>query len=149
MINTDKQLIYADLTYQLRGCFFAVYNSLGFGHKESVYQQALEEEFKEKNIPYQREKSLAVKYKDKKVGNYRPDFLIDNKIILELKAVTFMPQSFRQQLLHYLKTTDIKLGLLVNFGSNHLQIHRLIWTPDPHPCKSAPNQCKSFFKKNP
>lgn len=128
MIYTDKPLIYADLTYKVRGAVFSVYNGLGFGHKEQVYQKALEKEFVEMEIPYKREKSLDVKYKDEVVGNYRPDFVIDEKIILEIKAVEFMPKSFEQQLIHYLKTTNYQVGLLINFGQPRLVIRRLIWT---------------------
>lgn len=136
MINTDlkqihadqKPLMYADLTYKIRGAVFNVYNELGFGHKEQVYQNALEKEFIEMKIPYKKEKDLNVKYKDEIVGNYRPDFVIDEKIILEIKAVEFMPKTFEQQLIHYLKTTEYRLGLLVNFGQPKLYIKRLIWS---------------------
>lgn len=80
MINADTKLIYADLTYNVRGCIFSVYNSLGFGHKETVYQKALLKELKDSNIPHEREKSIDVNYKNIKVENYRPDFIIDNDI---------------------------------------------------------------------
>jgi GxxExxY protein len=128
MINTDNKLIYADLTYKVRGALFTVYNTLGYGHKEEVYQKALANEFRSLKLPYKREVHLKVNYKDETVGTYRPDFLVDEKIILELKAVTFMPKSFESQLLHYLKTTGVALGLLINFGSTKLFIKRLIWT---------------------
>lgn len=129
MISTDNKLIYADLTYRIRGAIFNVYNELGYGHKEEVYQKALAKEFENLTIPYQREKNLSVQYKGEHVGNYRPDFVIDDKVIIELKAVEFMPKTFETQLLHYLKTTGFQLGLLVNFGSPKLNIRRLIWTP--------------------
>lgn len=125
-IYTD--LIYSELTYQLRGAVFAIYNELGFGHKEQVYQKALAKELDELQIPFQKEVSLNVKYKGDSVGNYRPDFVADDKVIIELKAVDFMPKSFETQLLHYLKTTGFQLGLLVNFGAPKLQIKRLVWT---------------------
>lgn len=140
MINTDEEqihtdprksspgLLYADLTYQIRGAIFTVYNQLGYGHKEEVYQKALAKELEIIEIPYQREKSLNVEYKGEKVGNYRPDFVVDDKILLELKAVEFMPKSYETQLLHYLKSTGFQLGLLVNFGAPKLTIKRLVWT---------------------
>lgn len=132
-IHTDlKQnktdLLYADITYKIRGAIFNVYNHLGYGHKEQIYQKALEKEFKEGNIPFEREVNLIVKYKDEKVGNYRPDFVVEDKVILELKAVEFLPKIFETQLLHYLKTTNFNLGLLVNFGEPKLVIKRIIWT---------------------
>ena len=127
-IPADKKLIYADLTYKIRGCLFNVYNNLGYGHKEQVYQKALEKELNEQKVPLKREINLKVLYKDEKVGNYRPDFVIDDKIIIEIKAVEFMPKSYEKQLLHYLKSTNYKLGLLVNFGAPKLYIKRLIWS---------------------
>jgi GxxExxY protein len=101
MINTDSKLINTD-------------------------QKSLENEFIEMKIPYKKEKSLDVKYKDEIVGNYRPDFVVDEKIILEIKAVEFMPKTFEQQLIHYLKTTSYQVGLLINFGQPKLIIRRLI-----------------------
>jgi GxxExxY protein len=141
MINTDNKrictdknkrinadLLYADLTYKIRGAIFTVYNELGFGHKENIYQKALIKEFGILNISHKQEVGLDVKYKGDVVGKYRPDFIIEDKIIVELKSVEFMPKSYEEQLVHYLKTTGYSLGLLVNFGSPKLQIRRLIWT---------------------
>jgi len=127
-ISTDCKLIFADLTYNVRGAIFEVYNTLGSGHKEQVYQKALARELEERKISYKKEESLDVKYKGEKVGNYRPDFVIENKIIIEIKAVEFMPKSYEDQLIHYLKTTGYKVGLLVNFGQPKLFIKRLIWS---------------------
>ena len=133
MINTDTNkkiytdLLYADITYKVRGAFFNVYNELGFGHKEQVYQKALVKEFTELTIPFKRELNIKVKYKGEAVGNYIPDFVIDEKIVIEIKAVEWMVKSFETQLLHYLKSTGFKLGILVNFGSPKLYIKRLIY----------------------
>ena len=121
-------LLYADLTYKLRSAIFNVYNALGFGHKENVYERALEQELKEIKLPFSKEETLDVRYKGIKVGIYRPDFIIDGKIIVELKALEFVPKSSEIQMLHYLKTTGFKLGFLVNFGYPKLTIKRIIWT---------------------
>ncbi len=123
-----EEFIYKDLTYQIRKAIFTVYNELGFGHKEQVYQKALSSEFSLLRIPFLREKSVNVYYKDQIVGTYRPDFIVDNKVIIELKAVEFMPLSYERQLLHYLKSTKYKLGFLVNFGCPKVYIKRLIWS---------------------
>jgi len=145
-IITDKisgnqaPLLHADLTYKIRGAIFNVYNTLGCGHKEQVYQKALAKEFNEMKLPYKKEESLSVRYKNEVVGNYRPDFVADDKVIIELKAVEFMPKSYETQLVHYLKTTCYEIGLLVNFGSPRLSIKRIIWT---NQCKSALNPRKS------
>lgn len=130
-IYTDRKLLYADLTYKVRGAIFTVYNELGFGHKENIYQKALIKEFETLSISYKQEVGLDVKYKGDIVGKYRPDFVIEDKIIIELKSVEFMPKSYEEQLVHYLKTTGFSLGLLVNFGSSRLHIKRLIWTNNP------------------
>ena len=137
-----ENFLYEELTYKIRRAIFNVYNTLGYGHRESVYQNALAKEFKKQEIPFEREKSLPVLYDGEKVGTYRPDFVVDGKIILELKAAPFIGKGFEKQLIYYLKGTDFKLGLLVNFGANKLQIKRRIWDVD-HQRKSAKNRCKS------
>lgn len=119
-MNTDK-LLYEKLTYKIRGAIFKVYNELGFGHKENVYQKALD-----------------VIYDGIRVGTYRPDFVIDGRILLELKAVPFLAKQAETQLIYYLKGTNFKLGLLANFGSKKLVIKRKNWTG--YPRKSVINQ---------
>lgn len=128
MINTDSKLIFADTTYNIRKAIFTVYNTLGYGHKEEVYQKALAKELTLLNVPYEKEVPLKVSYKDDIVGHYRPDFVVIKKIVLELKATEYMPKSYETQLLHYLKTTGFSLGLLVNFGTPKVYIKRLVWT---------------------
>ncbi len=126
--NHMTNLLYEDLTYQIRKAAFTVYNSLGFGHKEQVHQKALAKELEELKIKFVEEATLQVKYKDKNVGSYKPDFVVEDKIIIEIKAVDFLPRISEVQLLYYLKSTQYQLGLLINFGSPKLYIKRLIWT---------------------
>lgn len=128
--STHKgSLLYPDLSYKLQGCFFKVYNTLGFGHKEVVYQRALEQELTTQRISFEKEKHLAIKYDGEKIAEYVPDIVIDNKIIIEIKALEFLPNKIITQLIYYLKGTNYSLGYLVNFGSSKLQIIRRIWTP--------------------
>ena len=122
--------LYEDLSYKIRGSAFKVYNTLGFGHKESIYQKALALELNKNSISFVQEKVLSVVYNNKKVGNYQPDFIVDDKIIIEIKAVPFMPKSYETQLTYYLKGTNYKLGFLINFGSQKLDIRRRVWTPN-------------------
>lgn len=122
------KLLYKELTYKLQGCFYEVYNTLGYGHKEGVYQKALEKELKDCEICYEREKSIEVLYKGQGTGFYRPDFLVDNKVIVEVKALKYLPSKLTKQLINYLKTTGYKLGFMVNFGAPKLQIVRRVWT---------------------
>lgn len=136
-----SNLLYDDLTYKIRGALFQVYNTLGFGHKESVYQKALEHEFTIRNINLSKEKRLNVIYDGKVVGYYIPDFIVEDKLIIELKSIEFLPQTFEKQLIYYLKGTNYKLGLLVNFGASKLIVKRKIWSG--YPRKSVINQRKS------
>lgn len=127
-------LLYSDLSYKVRGCVFKVYNTLGFGHKESVYHKALAMEFKKNNVVYKEEVSIDVVYENEKVGIYRPDFIIDSKILIEIKAVEFMSKDPEIQMTYYLKGTNYKLGLLINFRSNKLDIRRRIWSKSAKIC---------------
>lgn len=82
--------LYADLTYKGIGAALSVHNTLGPVHKESVYHKALAKEFSQMNIPFQSERTLTVTYRSESVGNYKPDFIIDNKVIVEIKALEFL-----------------------------------------------------------
>src|SRR3989344_5823420 len=120
-------LLYEDLSYKIRQCLFNVKKELGPGHKEIVYQKALEEEFKNAHIPFSKEKQIPILYHNKKVGIYVPDFIIDEKIIVELKALSFLGSTEKKQIWNYLKGSEYKLAILVNFGPKELQIDRVIY----------------------
>lgn len=124
MIKSPK-LIYEGLTYKIRGAIFKVYNELGFGHRESVYRKALAIEFNKQAIPHKEEPRLEIKYDG--LGVYVPDFLIDDKVIIEMKSVEFLPKEAEKQPVYYLKGTSYRLGFLVNFGASKLEIKRKIW----------------------
>ena len=114
-------------TYNIRGAIFAVHNELGNGFLERVYQDALEYEFKERGIPYEREKLIQIMYKGKPLGEpYRADFVCYGKIIVELKAVEELQGIHRSQVVNYLKATGMELGLLVNFGEEFADIERIV-----------------------
>lgn len=127
-MTAQGHLIYEELSYKIRGCLFKVYNSLGSGHKESVYNKALTIEFGKQGLHFELEKNLDIFYGEKHVGNYRPDFVIEGKVLLEIKAQDMLTKNNESQLLHYLKSTNFALGLLVNFGSPRLDIRRKVWT---------------------
>ncbi|WP_302422951.1 GxxExxY protein [uncultured Prevotella sp.] len=122
-----SNLFYRDESYNIRGALFAVHNELGCGYLERVYQDALEVEFRLRNIPYEREKSIQVVYKGEPLGEpYRADFVCYGKVIVELKAVSEILGVHRAQVIHYLKATKMKLGFLVNFGEESLNIERIV-----------------------
>lgn len=105
----------------------AVHRELGSGFLERVYQDALEIEFKDRNIPYEREKEIQIMYKGKPLGEpYRADFVCYGKIIVELKAVNEILGIHRAQVINYLKATSMKLGILVNFSEDVIYPERII-----------------------
>ncbi len=115
--NTEKtKLLYQELSYKVRGAIFEVYKKLGPYHKEKVYGNALAEELIKRQIKFSRQKRVDIKYNQKKVGTYIPDFVIEDKVILELKATKFIHQSAIKQLYYYLNGTPYRLGFLVNFN---------------------------------
>ena len=114
-------------TYQIIGAAQEVHTELGSGFLEVVYQDALEIEFKHRSIPYKREYSLPIFYKEIKLNrNYSLDFLCYDKIIIETKAVKVLTEEFYSQIMHYLKATRLKLGLIINFGEPSLRVKRII-----------------------
>jgi GxxExxY protein len=120
-------LLYQELTYKIRGAIFNVHKALGSGHKESVYRKALAEEFKKQAITFIEEKSIPIEYNGTKVGVYRPDLIVDDKVIIEIKAVSFLAKNSLEQMKHYLCGSDYRLGLLVNFGTRKADIRRIIY----------------------
>lgn len=121
-----KDLIYPDLSYQVIGVLFEVYNKLGPGHHEKVYQRAIVEELKIVKLPFHEQVYTPLIFKEKKVGNYYLDFLINNKLILEIKKGDRFSKRHIDQILSYLKTKNLKLGIVANFGLKELKFKRII-----------------------
>ena len=121
-------LYYKQESYNIIGAAMHVYNVLGHGFLEAVYQEALEIEFKKRNIPYEREKELRINYDGVELHQtYKADFVCYGNIIVELKAVQNLDDSHRAQVHNYLRATRFKLGLLVNFGnSEELERERIV-----------------------
>lgn len=97
-------------------CFYSVYNSLGYGFLEKVYQNALLQELDKRGIPAEAQVPVTVLYDGRAVDEYYADILVDNKLIVELKATKVLMPEHEAQLLNYLKATEIEVGLLLNFG---------------------------------
>lgn len=121
-------IIYKEESYKVVGAAFKVYNALGHGFLEAVYQEALEIEFQRQGIPYEREKELKIQYDGVEFKQtYKADFLCFGKIIVELKAVNALDDAHRTQVYNYLHATGYKLGLLLNFGnSDELEKERIV-----------------------
>src|SRR5690554_3461368 len=109
-------LMHKNLTNQIIKTFYDVYNELGHGFLENVYQNALYLELKNRGFYVEAQKQIKVYYKNTQVGVYYADLIIDKVIILELKAAEIIVKEFEFQLLNYLKATEIEVGLLLNFG---------------------------------
>lgn len=110
------ELLYKDLTDIIIKTFYEVYNELGYGFLEKVYHNALTIELKKKGLIVTSQEKINVYYKGNKVGEYYADIMVENKIILELKATDYIVEEFECQLLNYLRGTDCEVGLLLNFG---------------------------------
>lgn len=123
-----KEILYEQETYAIRGAVFEVYREIGSGFLEAVYQECLAKEFSRQNIPFSAQVELTLTYKGEQlVQTYKPDFICFDKIIVELKAVKELVPEHKAQLLNYMKATNMKLGLLVNFGCHpQTQIERFI-----------------------
>ena len=127
-MKTVKKLVYEDLTYNIIGAAQEVYKELGPGYLESVYEDALCYELDLKNIAYQRQRDLDVKYKDVIFERrFRADLLVEDKVLVENKAIKAITNQDEAQLINYLKTTRLKIGLLFNFGAEKFEMIRRIF----------------------
>ena len=124
----SENYLHEDLTYKVIGCLYEIHKELGNVHKEIIYHKAVVIELKNKNIPFSEEKSIDVKYKGKRIGLYRPDFIIDDKVILEIKVAPAITKAMQDQVYYYVKGTGYNLVLLANFGTAKVGIKRLIYT---------------------
>ena len=121
------ELLYKELTDKILAAAYQVHRELGCGFLEKVYQEALAVVLSEMGIPFEREKPLNIVYHGKTLAcKYVADFVIDNKVILELKAVTDLDTSCESQVINYLKVTGYKVGFLMNFGNPSFHFRRLV-----------------------
>ncbi|MDS1309453.1 GxxExxY protein [Marinobacter xiaoshiensis] len=121
-----KMLREEELTYRIRGCVFEVYRQLGYGFLESVYHKALLHELSSRGLGVQSEVPVQVDYKGVIVGEHRLDLLVEDQIIVELKAQQKLPLGAKAQLLNYLKATNLNVGLLVNFTYPKASVERIV-----------------------
>ncbi|MBO4840500.1 MAG: GxxExxY protein [Bacteroidaceae bacterium] len=121
-------IVYKEESYKIVGAAFNVYNGLGPGFLEAVYQEALEIELQKQGVPFEREKELKIQYDGVELKQtYKADFVCFGKIIVELKAVSSLENAHRSQVYNYLRATGYKLGLLFNFGSSdELEKERIV-----------------------
>ncbi len=120
------QYKYSELTSIIIGCAFEVHKILGNGFQEVIYQRALEKEMILRGLSFAREFKMNIFYKDSLIGTRRVDFLIDDVISVELKAVIKLEDAHLAQAINYLEANNLEVGLLLNFGSKSLDVKRLI-----------------------
>lgn len=118
---------YEKITFDIIKSFYKVYNTLGHGFLEKVYENALSLELKKLGYNVESQKAINVYYDNQEVGNYYADLLISDEIILELKTVEKLKDEHKFQLVNYLKATDIEIGLLLNFGKKP-EVKRVVFT---------------------
>lgn len=121
------ELLYKEITQEIIGAAFEVYKILGYGFLEKVYENALIEELKRRRIKANQQQPVKVFYKEVLVGEYVSDLFVEGKVIVELKAEKKYNSEHEAQLLNYLKASNIKVGLLINFGRLKCEFKRLIF----------------------
>lgn len=126
-MENNEKLLYKDLTYKIIGLAMEVYNELGYGFLEKVYEEAMIVQLNENKLKYDQQPKFEVVFKNKIVGEFYPDLIVDNKVIIELKTSEKIIDFHRSQLLNYLKVTKLRVGLIINFSKSKLEYERLIF----------------------
>ena len=121
------KLLYPNLSYKIRGSCFKVWKQFGGAFKEKIVENALAIEFEKRQLHFFTQKRIDVYYDSKKVGTYVPDFVVEEKIILEIKRKSFLTKQDIHQFWNYLRGTKYRLGFLINFGDRELEIIRRIY----------------------
>ena len=120
-----KEYKYSELTGRVIGCAMTVHSALGNGFQEVIYQRALEIEMADQSLSFSREHEMPIYYKYRQIGTRRVDFLVDNIVSVELKAITRLEDVHLAQAINYLEAYDLEVGLLINFGARSLEFKRV------------------------
>ncbi len=131
----NPKLLYPDLSYGVQGAIFEIRNKYGSGQKEVIYQRLLAELLESKGLPVNREVRVKIRSQEsgKVVGWYQPDLVVDDRIVVEIKAKRITNRQDEKQLYFYLKNSKYELGYLVNFGSKNLFYKRIIYSNSSKP----------------
>ncbi len=125
-MKKDSELVYPELSYKIVGFLFEVYNTIGPGHKEKVYEEAVSSLLTENGIKHNRQVYFPVKFRNKVIGKYYLDLLIEDKIVLELKKGNRVSKRNIDQILSYLKAKNLKLGIIAQFGTDEVKFKRIL-----------------------
>jgi GxxExxY protein len=134
---TQIKSVSFQISRRVIGCAMNVHNTLGCGFLEDVYENALAIEMKLNGIAFQRQFRLVVRYRDEAVGRYCADLIVENELLVELKAIKSLDHTCEAQLLNYLNASKIQLGLLINFGTKSLQLKRMTIAHQKSPPKKS------------
>lgn len=121
-----KDLVYPELSYQMMGILFDVWTEVGFGHKEKFYQNAVSIGLKNSEMNFDEQVPMKVYYKNQKIGMYYFDFLIESKIVLEIKVRNYFSKKDIEQVYSYLKSNDLKLGIIAHFTRTGVKFKRVV-----------------------
>jgi GxxExxY protein len=121
-----KPMEHEDITRKVIGCAYRVYNAMGFGFLESVYEKCLLIELKKAGLRVQTQVSIPVKYEGQSVGDFTADMVVEDRVIVELKSLQRLIKAHEIQLVNYLVATGIPVGLLINFGENKVDVKRKV-----------------------
>jgi GxxExxY protein len=125
-MEEETKIIYPELSYKIIGIAYKIFNTLGFGHKEIFYQRAFANELQDSKINFKRESRYPIFYKNKTIGTYIPDFLIEDKIVVELKVRPKIGYTHIKQTLNYLRTTNLKLAIIIYFTKDGVKSRRIV-----------------------
>lgn len=126
MEDYKEKVIYPELSYRIIGIIFEVWNQIGYSHKEKYIEKAIATSFIKNKIPFREQLKVDLKFNNEKIGVYFLDFLIDNKIVLEIKKREYFSKNDIEQVYGYLKATKLKLGIIVHFTRDGVKFKRVL-----------------------
>ncbi|MEK9154755.1 MAG: GxxExxY protein [Patescibacteria group bacterium] len=124
--RSAEKIIFPELSYKIVGASFNIFNELGWGLPEKDYQKALKEELDELGLSYKQEAYIPLQYKAINIGRYFADFIVDDKILIEIKVVSKLGYAHVKQILTYLKAANLKLGILIYFTKEGIKYRRIL-----------------------
>ncbi len=128
MTNKDDGFLYKDLTYKIIGIAMEIHREMQSGFLEAVYEEVVRKELKKAKIPFTNQVKVDIYYKGEKLDKkYQADFIIDKKVLVELKGISKITDIERAQVINYLKATGLKVGLIINFGAKSLEWERVVY----------------------
>jgi GxxExxY protein len=125
----DNQYLHSELTGRIIGCAMEVHKILGNGFQEVIYQRAFEVEMAQQGLGFSREHEMKIFYKGNEIGNRRVDFFVEEKVMVEIKALSQLDDVHLAQAINYLEAYGLEVGLLINFGARSLQVKRVMKAP--------------------